>query len=641
MNRFAALARDLCLAAIPLLGALWLLDLPQRFGAAILGASYLSFMCGLAVAAGLLAQPYGKQPGALELLLALLALASWWYGAWFTEAWLMTAAERGAQKWIPAAVALLLAMEATRKYCGPSMTILVWAFIAYGIWGHHISGLFEATETPVNKLLLYLYNDVNGIPGQVLDVGATLVLGFMIMGKVMEKGGATQFFNDAALAAMGSRRGGAGKVEVVASSVFGSINGTVVGNIMGTGMITIPLMKSYGFKPHYAAAIEASSSNGGQIVPPVMGATAFLIAEYLQIPYKEVALAAILPAVVYYWAIFVQIDRYAENYGLAGIEKSKLPRLGAVMAAGWVFLLPLALLVYLLFWLGYNPGKSALITAGLLLVLNAIQRRRIQRLSELGDMLVSSGKDLAPLLVICAASGIIVGVLNITGLGLQFVNILVAVTAAAGLLVMLICAAIIAIILGIGMPTSAVYIVMAVVLAPALVRLGVVPIAAHFFLFYFGILSMLTPPVAIASYVAAGIAGADMWRTSWVALKFCASAYLMPFLFIYNPAILGQGTVVEIAVAAITAIMSAWVLAYAVEGSGRRPLEDLLRSAVLFAASIAIGAAPVFVKSIQPMALGDTAFDLRHVIAVLPALLAFAAIYFRKPKNKETLGVTP
>ncbi len=628
MTRLAAIARDVCLAAIPLLGAAWLLDVPQRLGVAILGHAYLAFMCGLAVAAGLLAQPYGKRPGALELALAAVALASWWYGAWFTEAWLTDIADRGPHKWGPAALALLLAMEATRKYCGASMTILVWAFIAYGLWGHHLPGLFEATESSFARLALYLYNDTNGIPGLVLDVGATLVLGFMIMGKIMEKGGATQFFNDAALAAMGSRRGGAGKVECVASSVFGSINGTVVGNIMGTGMITIPLMKSYGFKPHYAAAIEAASSNGGQIVPPVMGATAFLIAEFLQIPYAEVALAAIIPAIVYYWAIFVQIDRYAANYGLAGIAKDRLPRIGAVLAGGWVFLLPLALLIYLLFWLGYNPGKSALFTAGLLLVLNAVQRRRPPRLGELRDIFVSSGKDLAPLLIICAASGIIVGVLNITGLGLQFVNILTAITSAAGLLVMLISAAAIAIILGIGMPTSAVYIVMSVVLAPALVKLGVVPLSAHFFLFYFGILSMLTPPVAIASYVAAGIAGADMWKTSWIALKFCASGYLMPFLFIYNPAILGHGTVVEIGIAAVTAIMSAWVLAYAVEGSGRRPAEDLLRSAALFAASIAIGAAPVWLGAGNPLALA-------------PALAALAAIYLWKPKNKETLGATP
>ncbi len=623
----ANLCRDLCLAAIPVIGVAWLLDLPLHLGTSILGSAYLSFMAGVAVAAGLLARPYGAQSGLLELALAAAALAAWSYGAWVTEAWLIDIANRGPHKWIPAAIALVLTMEATRKYCGPSMTIMVWVFIAYGFFGHHLPGLFEATATPPVRYLLYLYNDTNGVPGQVLDVGATLVLGFMIMGKVMERGGATEFFNNAALAAMGSRRGGAGKVECVASSVFGTINGTTVGNIMGTGMITIPLMKSYGFKPHYAAAIEAASSNGGQIVPPVMGATAFLIAEFLQIPYAEVALAAIIPALVYYWAIFVQIDRYAANHGLAGIAKDRLPRITAVMAGGWIFLLPLALLIYLLFWLGYNPGKSALITAGLVLALNAVQRRRIPGPRELWRIVRDSGADLAPLLVICAASGIIVGVLHITGLGLQFVNILTALTNAAGLLVMLLAAAAIAIVLGIGMPTTAVYIVMSVVLAPALVKLGVMPLAAHFFLFYFGILSTLTPPVAIASYVAAGIAGADMWKTSIVALKFCAAAYLLPFLFVYNPAILLRGTVLEIAVAAATAIISASLLAYAVEGRGRASWSEALRSLGLATASVAVGSAPVALGAANPLAL-------------LPAAAALALLNLIKHRKPETLGAT-
>lgn len=628
MTRLAALARDIFLAAIPIVGIVWLLDAPLRLGFAVLGHAYLSGMLGLTIAAALLLKPYGRAPGALDLALALAALGVWLYGAINTEAWLTEITDRGPHKWIPAAIGVLLAMEATRKHCGAAMTGLVWIFLAYGLWGHHLPGLFEATETPPARYVLYLYNDTNAIPGLVLDTGVTLVLGFMIMGKVMEKGGATDFFNNIALAAMGHRRGGAAKVEVVASSAFGTINGTTVGNILGTGIITIPLMKSHGFKPHYAAAIEASSSNGGQIVPPVMGTTAFLIAEFLQVPYSEVALAGIIPALVYFLGIFAQIDRYAARYGLTGIEKGKLPRVAAVLATGWVFVLPLALLVYLLFWLGYNPGKSALIVAAFILLLNAFQHRRPPRLGELREMILGSGKDLAPLLVICAAAGIIIGVLNITGLGLQLVGILTDLAKAYGLLAMLIAAAVIAIVLGMGMPTAAVYIVMSVVLAPALVKMGIVPMAAHFFLFYFGLLSMLTPPVAIASYVAAGIAGADMWKTSVVALKFCASAYLLPFLFVYNPAILLHGGALEIGIAAATAIVSVWVLAYAVEGTGRGLGTDLAQGGALFAAAIAIGAAPVWLGTANPLALA-------------PAALALAALLFWKPKNKETLGATP
>jgi TRAP transporter 4TM/12TM fusion protein len=519
-------------------------------------------------------------------------------------------------------------MEATRKHCGLAMTALVWLFLAYGLWGHHLPGLFEATYAPPARLVLYLYNDTNGIPGLVLGTGATLVLGFMIMGKVMEKGGATDFFNNAALAAMGARRGGAGKVAVVGSSIFGTINGTTVGNIMGTGIITIPLMKRGGFRPHYAGAIEASASNGGQIVPPVMGTTAFLIAEFLQVPYAEVALAGIIPALVYYIGLFVQIDRYAARHGLTGIPRDRLPRFAAVLAAGWVFVLPLALLIYLLFWLGYNPGKSALIVAAVLLVLNAFAQRRPPRYAELRDMIVGAGNDLAPLLVICAAAGIIIGVLNISGLGLQLVGILTDLAKAYGLLVMLVAAAIIAIVLGMGMPTAAVYIVMSVVLAPALVKMGIVPMAAHFFLFYFGLLSMLTPPVAIASFVAAGLAGADMWKTSLTALRFCASAYLLPFLFVYNPAILLHGSAVEIGIAAATAIVSGWVLAYAVEGNGHGRMANAVEGVLLFIAAIVIGGAPVWLGA-------------DNVLALAPALAAFAALLFWKPKNKETLGATP
>jgi TRAP transporter 4TM/12TM fusion protein len=617
------IARDFCLALIPLLGIAWLLDIHQKFGTALLEASYVMAIAGVATAAALLLRPLSlpRVTPALDLALAVLALAAWLYAAAMHEAWLLDTADRGLHKALPAFVAVLLTIEATRRHCGVALTVLVVAFVAYGLFGHLLPGLFEATWTPPAKLALYLYNDTNGIPGLVLQTGATLVLGFMLMGKVMERGGATGFFNDAALAAFGRRRGGAGKVEVVASSVFGTINGTTVGNIMGTGIITIPLMKAHGFKPHQAAAVEAVSSNGGQLAPPVMGTTAFLIAEFLQVPYAEVALAAIVPALVYYLVLFVQIDRFAAQAGLAGIAASQLPPVSAVLARGWIFLAPLLLLIYLLFWLGYNPGKSALFVAAVLLALNALQRLRLPTWQELRDTLVDSGRDLAPLLVICAAAGVIIGVLNISGLGLQLVTILTEVARSAGLLVMLAAAAAIAIVLGMGMPTAAVYIVMSVVLAPALTRAGVAPLAAHFFLFYFGLLSMLTPPVAIASYVAAGLAGADMWKTSLTALRLAASGYLLPFLFVYNPAIIGLGAWHEVAIGALSAIASGWVLAYAVEDSFLRGLRAFTYRVALMAGSVAIGFGPIWLGVGNPLAL-------------LPVAVAALALYLVAQRRK-------
>lgn len=602
-----------CLAALTLLGIFWLVDAPLWLGLVILGPSYLSVMMGLAVAGALLARPYGARAGALDVILALAGLAAWAWAGIRHEDWLLTAAERGPEKWAPALVALVLAMEATRKHCGLAMAALLWLFVAYALVGHRLPGLFEATYSPPAKLAIYLYADTNGVPGLVLATACTLVLGFMVMGKIMEQGGATKFFNDAALAAMGRRRGGAGKVEIVASSLFGTINGTTVGNIMGTGIITIPLMKSHGFRPHVAAAIEAVASNGGQLAPPVMGTTAFLMADALQIPYSHVALAAIVPALVYYWALFVQVDRYAARHGLAGVEPGKLPRLGAVLAAGWIFLMPLAALIYLLFWLGFNPGKSALIVAALLLALAIVQARRWPSGAEWRRTIVESGRDLAPLLVICGAAGIVIGALNITGLGLQITAILTALAAKAGLFAMLLAAALIAIVLGMGMPTAAVYIVMSVVLAPALVKMDVAPLAAHFFLFYFGLLSMLTPPVAIASYVAAGIAGADMWRTGLTGLGLGASAYLLPFLFVYNPAILLEGAPLDIAIGAASAVMSGWVLALGLGGTGRGWPADLAAFALFGAGAIGVGFAPVW------LGRGD-------ILGAAPAALALAAI---------------
>jgi TRAP transporter 4TM/12TM fusion protein len=620
MARLAAACRELCLALIPALGMLWLLDLHQHLGVAIVEIRYLLVIAGLATAAALLIKPLTRAPGGLDFGLALLALAAWCYAAWRHPEWELAITDRSPTKSIPAFVAVALTVEATRRHCGAAMTVLVVVFLAYGLFGHRLPGLFEATYSSPAKFALYLYDDSNGIPGLILQTGATLVLGFMLMGKIMERGGATRFFNDAALAAFGRRRGGAGKVEVVASSVFGTINGTTVGNIMGTGIITIPLMKAHGFKPHQAAAVEAVSSNGGQLAPPVMGTTAFLIAQFLEKPYAEIALAAIIPALVYYLVLFVQIDRFAAEARIGGLAPEQVPRIGAVMARGWAFLVPLALLVYLLFWLGFNPGKTALYVAGLLLLLNALQARRVPTPRELWETLVGAGKDLAPLLVICAAAGIVTGVLNITGLGLQLVAILTNVAQAAGLFVMLLAAAAIAIVLGMGMPTAAVYIVMSVVLAPALTRAGVEPLAAHFFLFYFGMLSMLTPPVAIASYVAAGLAGADMWKTSLTALKLAASGYLLPFLFVYNPSILLIGAWHEIAIGALSAIASGWVLAYAIEGRGTAGWNAALYRAGLVAAGIAIGAAPVVLGA-------------GNWLALVPTTLGLAAIFFLPPRT--------
>lgn len=620
----ATAIRDVCLALIPLLGIAWAMDLPlhavslaRSLGLplpddfAVQTIEYVLVIAGLAVAGGFLVKPYRERIGPLELGLALIGLAAWWWAAWNYDDWLLDAASRGPEKWLPGAIGIALMVEGMRRNCGLAITLLVIFFLIYGLVGHWLPGALEATRSPPPRYVLYLYTDANAVPGIVMRVGATIVLAFILMGKVMEVSGASGFFTDGALAAMGSRRGGPAKVAIVSSSVFGTVNGTTVGNIMSTGIVTIPLMKRTGFPPHYAGAIEAVASNGGQLAPPVMGTTAFLIAEFLQVDYAEVALAAIVPAVIYYVVLFIQVDRFAQNSGLTGMSRSELPKGKQVLAVGWIFLIPLALLMTLLFYYGYNAAKSALYTAALMLLFGALRNWRILLPGSWRDILVGAGGNLIPLLLVCGGAGVVIGVLNISGLGLQLVIVLEQVATQAGFLVMLIATAAIAIILGMGMPTSAVYVVLSVVLAPALVKLGVAPMPAHLFIFYFGLLSMLTPPVAVASFVAAGLAGSNMWRTGVTGLKLASAAYLLPFLFVYNPALIGQGSSLAIVMAAITAIVSGGVLAYAVEGVGRNGAAGLATGMALFAAAIGIGGSTVW-------------FGAENPAALIPATLALA-----------------
>ncbi len=361
---------------LPLMGVIWILNLHQLLGLSLVTAETIGGMLGLAVAASLLRYPYSSKAGWVEIVLGIIALGSWlWMSAHYTE-WLLTMSERTVDKWLPGIVAITLMMEAMRKASGLAITILTWTLIAYGLLGHLLPGVLEAEKTPFDRLTLYLYADSNAVPGLVLGLIISLVLAFVLLGKIMEVTGATGFFTDLSMAWLGHRPGGPAKVAVVASTVFGTISGSTVANIMSTGIVTIPLMKRFGFKRHQAAAIEAVASNGGQIAPPVMGATAFLIAEFLQIRYVDVVIAAAVPAALYYLVLFMQVEAMASRDALAGMPREELPRARAVLWNGWFFLLPFAFLIYLLFWRGFNPALAALASAGVLLVLTAVQQEK-------------------------------------------------------------------------------------------------------------------------------------------------------------------------------------------------------------------------------------------------------------------------
>ncbi len=549
-------------ALLPVLGILWILDLPGRLGAVIITEQYLAVVLGVAVLAGFVAAPLKGAWRWPDLAFAIAAMAGWFWLAWKYEDWLLTAHLRGPEKWGAALFAIAGMVEATRRNCGFVLALLGLVFMAYGFLGHFAPGLLEGAYLKPARYLLYVYNDSNGVPGLVLNVAANQIMGFIIFGVVLTGVGGSDAMTRLAMALMGHRRGGPAKVAILASSLFGTLSGSTVANVMSTGVVTIPMMKKAGFPARYAAAIEAVASNGGQIAPPVMGATAFVIAEFLQVGYAEVVVAAFLPAAFYYYLLYRQVDRFAVARGIEGEPRENLPSLVGALAGAWPLVAPLGVLIWFLFVLGYSPGKAAIYSAIAALGLNLLRApRRTLSLAFIGTLLAQSGRTLIPVILVSAVAGIVIGTINITGLGFALTLALGKIASAGGVLALLGATAVLAVILGVGMPTTGVYVVISVLLAPALVDAGVAQMSAHLFIFYFGLLSMLTPPVAIASYSAASIAESDMWQTGVTGIKLAITAYLLPFVFALNPALVWQGTWSEIGVSVVTIAIAGFLLA--------------------------------------------------------------------------------
>ena len=603
MEKFNGIFLRVCLSAIPIIGNGWILAVTDYFGVALTFQQVIAVVLGLACACAFLTYPYFEKPGLLEIALSLIAFFSWFWMAFNFEDWIVTAHERTPDKWIPGALALVLMMEGLRKAAGKIIACLVWVLILYAFFGDYLPGALEAAVFPPTKTVTYFYADNNGVPGLVLQVVLNLVLAFIIFGKLMEVSGGTAFLTDLAMGWMGHRRGGPAKVAVVASSAFGTISGSTVGNIMSTGIVTIPLMKRTGFKPEYAGAIEAVASNGGQIAPPVMGATAFIIAEFLEVPYQDVVIAAAMPALLYFLVLFIQVDAVARRFSIRGLPKAELPIVWEVMKIGWVFVLPIAILMYFLFWLGYPPGVAALYSAASLVVLMIIRDRRPPSLEHWKSFLFGSGEILVPLLLIAGAAGIILGVMNSTGLAFQLSIILAHLGETYGVFVMLLLTSLICIVLGMGMPTATVYIVLVSVIGPALIKMGLVPMGAHLFLFYFGLISMLTPPVAIASMVAAEMAGADMWKTGFIGVQLAATAYLLPYLWAFNPALILDGTTMAIVYVVATCIAAGFLLAHSVTVLGSGKAGGWLAAAGMYAGCLVVGSSTIWLGDENPVTL--------------------------------------
>jgi TRAP transporter 4TM/12TM fusion protein len=425
--------------------------------------------------------------------------------------------------------AVLIVLEATRRVLDWGLTITAALFLAYPIF---------FSQVPIPILLEQLYLSTEGILGSTLGVSASYVMLFVIFGAFMEKSGTGQLFMDFALSLAGHTAGGPGKVSVISSSLFGTVSGSAVANVMVDGPMTIPLMKRSGFRPHFAAAVEATASTGGQIMPPVMGAGAFVMAEFLSVPYAQVALWALIPAILYYVAVFFAVHFEAKRFGLMGVPKVELPRLGRVMAErGHLFIPILIILVGLLY--GYSAPLCALVGAIACLpvaLLRKTTRKGITWRTPL-DALAEGAKSSLSVAVACAAAGIVIGAVTITGVGISFTQFVVELSYNMLFLALLL-TAIASLVLGLGLPTTPAYIVTVALLVPALIKLGAPAPAAHMFSFYFAILSAITPPVALAVFAAAALAKTDQWSAGWAAMRVGAAGYIVPFMFVYEPALL-------------------------------------------------------------------------------------------------------
>jgi TRAP transporter 4TM/12TM fusion protein len=430
------------------------------------------------------------------------------------------------------AILVVIVSEATRRCVDLSLPVTSLVFLLYG--------LLIAKLEPM-RLLDQLYMTTEGIFGQALAVSASFVIIFVVFGSFMERTGVGQLFMDVAMALTGHTAGGPGKVSVISSSLFGTISGSAVANVMVDGPISIPLMKRSGFKPHFAAGVEATASTGGQIMPPIMGAAAFVMAEFLAVPYAQIVIWAIIPAILYYVACFAAVHFEAKRRGLAGVPRAELPRMRVAIAERGHLFLPIIILLTVMYS-GYSAPLAAL--AGTLACFPVAALRRSTRvnvtLPNIIDAMVEGAKNSLPVALACASAGIMIGVVTLSGLGIVFTQWVVGL-AKDTLFLALVMTMLAAIVLGSGLPTTPSYILLTALLIPAIMKLGVVEPAAHMFALYYAVLSAITPPVALAVFAAAGLAKADMWDSSWAAMKIGAAGFIIPFMFVYQPALLMIG----------------------------------------------------------------------------------------------------
>ncbi|MDR1528807.1 MAG: TRAP transporter permease [Burkholderiales bacterium] len=433
-----------------------------------------------------------------------------------------------------ATILVIVVLEGSRRMTGLVLPVLALIFIAYGLFGRGLPGMFGHRGYTWVQLSNHFFANTEGIYGTSVSVAASYIFLFILFGTVMSKSGMGAFFNDLAMALAGHYKGGPAKVAVISSAMFGSINGSAVANVVTAGAFTIPLMKKTGYSKIFAGAVEACASVGGQALPPVMGAAAFIMAEMINVSYSVIIVHAAIPALLYYLGVIIQVHLRAVKLGLVGLPKDRLPQVMTVLKAKGHLLIPIALLLYLLLFSGYTVVLSAVITIVGTIVIAGLRKDTRMSFKDICDAFADGAKQTVPVAMACACVGIIIGVVSKTGFGLTMANAIISM-GQESLLFTLFFSMITCMVLGMGVPSIPAYIITATIAAPALAKLGIPVLAAHLFSFYYAMFANLTPPVCLAAFAAAGLAGGDPMRTGFASVKLALAGFIVPFMFIYSP----------------------------------------------------------------------------------------------------------
>lgn len=474
-----------------------------------------------------------------DVVLAVVGAFVMSYLVWNFKALLVRAGAYTTVDIIIGTIGILLVLEATRRVVGIPILVVVCCFLAYAYFGRYVPGFFQHRGASIERLVGHMFFTTEGMFGIPLGVSSTFIFLFILFGAFLEKTGIGQFFIDIANSIAGHAAGGPAKVAVITSAFEGTVSGSSVANTVGSGSFTIPMMKKLGYRPEFAAAVEASASTGGQLMPPIMGAAAFLMAEFIGVPYLQIVKAAVIPAILYFTGVFIVVHLEAKKTGLRGLPRERMPRFWRIMRERGQLFLPLVAIIYLLVE-GSTPMKAALWGLVVAVLASCISRSTRMKPQDILAALEQGARNALGVVIACAAAGMIVGTVTLTGLGLKLANGLI-LLARGQLLPTLFFTMLTSLVLGMGAPTTANYVITSTIAAPALLKLGVPVIAAHMFAFYFGIVADVTPPVALAAFAGSGIAKSNPLRTGVESTKLSIAAFLVPYFFVYSPSLLLLG----------------------------------------------------------------------------------------------------